>query len=84
MTNRESLTELEKETMWAVSGTGEDFQCVHVDYAQEQQDKIDMLEKQIEKIKNPTPQMEHAFQLQGTKRFNFALMWKAAIDEALK
>lgn len=38
----------------------------------------------IEAMKKPTPEMEKAFELQGTKRFNFALMWGAAIDEALK
>lgn len=34
---------LKDEIMWAVSGTGEDFQCVHVDFAREQQAEIERL-----------------------------------------
>ena len=33
----------DKEVMWAVSGTGDDFQCVHVDFAREQQAEIERM-----------------------------------------
>ena len=33
----------DKEVMWAVSGTGDDVQCVHVDFAREQQAEIERM-----------------------------------------
>ena len=42
------MSEFDKEVMWAVSGTGDDFQCVHVDFAKEQQAEIERLRKGIQ------------------------------------
>lgn len=37
------MSRLDQEIMWATSGTGEDFQCVHVDFAREQEAEIERL-----------------------------------------
>lgn len=42
------VADIEKEIMWAVSGTGEDFQCVDASFAREQQAKIERLRKGIQ------------------------------------
>lgn len=41
------MAEIDSEIMWATSTTGEDFQCVHVDFAREQQAEIDRLRRGI-------------------------------------
>jgi len=47
------MSEFDKEVMWAVSGTGDDFQCVHVDFAREQQAEIDRLREALKAIPPP-------------------------------
>lgn len=38
----------------------------------------------IEAMRNPTEAMELAFNRQSAERFNWPMMWAAAVDEALK
>jgi len=44
------MSNFDDEVMWAVSGTGDDFQCVHVDFAREQQAEIERLRAALEDI----------------------------------
>lgn len=58
--------EFEKEVIWAESTTGEMFQCVHVDFAREQEAEIKRLKKIIESndemIKKLLPQQLQDFE----------------------
>ena len=42
---------IQKEIIWAVSGTGEDFQCVDASFALEQQAEIERLTSENERLR---------------------------------
>lgn len=42
------MADFDSEVMWATAGTGEDFQCVHVDFAREQQAEIERLQAALD------------------------------------
>lgn len=44
----------------------------------------DLMRAAIEAMRNPTEAMESAFNRQSAERFNWPMMWAAAVDAALK
>lgn len=48
-----SNQKLAEEIIWSISTTGEEFQCVHVDFAREQQAEIARLTAELTDLGNP-------------------------------
>jgi hypothetical protein len=78
------MSEFDEEVMWAVSGTGDDFQCVHVDFAREQQAEIKRLRSSLQEASlDLTVLIEAAKSVDNAKLAESVSKFRAKIDAAL-
>jgi hypothetical protein len=63
------MADIEKEIIWATSTTGEEFQCVHVDFAREQAAEIDRLTNELAQFRS---QSGDSIELQEAEQRGFA------------